>query len=454
MGTKEVPNIFKAYDIRGLVGSELTPDFTFATGAAFARFIIQEREPGTVVIGEDMRSSSPELADAFSAGVTSLGLDVIRVGLASTDMLYFAAGKLNMPGAMFTASHNPAQYNGIKLCLSGARPIGRESGLLAIENFVRSGSPISFGNIGKESQRNLLADYVKHLHTLVDLAGIKKLKIVIDAGNGMAGYTAPAIFEDLNVEVIPMYFELDGTFPNHEANPIDPKNLKDLQKAVKKHGADIGLAFDGDADRCFLVDENGEIVNPSDLTALIADRELKKYPGSSIIYNLISSRSVAEVIEENGGVALRSRVGHSYIKALMAQSGAIFGGEHSGHFYFKDFWRADSGALAALHVIAALGSSKVSLSKLLKPYQRYFSSGEINSEVKDAQKAISAVEQKYAQLDSVAIDHLDGLTVNGDTWWFNLRPSNTEPLLRLNVEAKTLARMEKIKDEVLATVRK
>jgi len=454
MGTKEVPNIFKAYDIRGLVGSELTPDFTFATGAAFARFIIQEREPGTVVIGEDMRSSSPELADAFSAGVTSLGLDVIRVGLASTDMLYFAAGKLNMPGAMFTASHNPAQYNGIKLCLSGARPIGRESGLLAIENFVRSGSPISFGNIGKESQRNLLADYVKHLHTLVDLAGIKKLKIVIDAGNGMAGYTAPAIFEDLNVEVIPMYFELDGTFPNHEANPIDPKNLKDLQKAVKKHGADIGLAFDGDADRCFLVDENGEIVNPSDLTALIADRELKKYPGSSIIYNLISSRSVAEVIEENGGVALRSRVGHSYIKALMAQSGAIFGGEHSGHFYFKDFWRADSGALAALHVIAALGSSKVSLSKLLKPYQRYFSSGEINSELKDAQKAISAVEQKYAQLDSVAIDHLDGLTVNGDTWWFNLRPSNTEPLLRLNVEAKTLARMEKIKDEVLATVRK
>jgi len=454
MGTKEVPNIFKAYDIRGLVGSELTPDFTFATGAAFARFIIQEREPGTVVIGEDMRSSSPELADAFSAGVTSLGLDVIRVGLASTDMLYFAAGKLNMPGAMFTASHNPAQYNGIKLCLSGARPIGRESGLLAIENFVRSGSPISFGNIGKESQRNLLADYVKHLHTLVDLAGIKKLKIVIDAGNGMAGYTAPAIFEDLNVEVIPMYFELDGTFPNHEANPIDPKNLKDLQKAVKKHGADIGLAFDGDADRCFLVDENGEIVNPSDLTALIADRELKKYPGSSIIYNLISSRSVVEVIEENGGVALRSRVGHSYIKALMAQSGAIFGGEHSGHFYFKDFWRADSGALAALHVIAALGSSKVSLSKLLKPYQRYFSSGEINSELKDAQKAISAVEQKYAQLDSVAIDHLDGLTVNGDTWWFNLRPSNTEPLLRLNVEAKTLARMEKIKDEVLATVRK
>ena len=454
MGSTDIPNIFKAYDIRGLVGTEITPDFTFATGAAFARFIIQEREPGTIVIGEDMRPSSPDLADAFSAGVTSHGLDVIRMGLASTDMLYFAAGKLNMPGAMFTASHNPAEYNGIKLCLSGARPIGKESGLIAIENFVRSGSPVSFGNIGKESKRNLLADYVKHLHTLVDVSEIRKLTVVIDAGNGMAGYTAPAIFEGLNVEIIPMFFELDGSFPNHEANPIDAKNLKDLQKAVKKHGADIGLAFDGDADRCFLVDENGEIVNPSDLTALIADRELKKYPGSSIIYNLISSRSVAEVINENGGTALRSRVGHSYIKAMMAESGAIFGGEHSGHFYFKDFWRADSGALAALHAIAALGTSKNSLSKLLKPYQRYFASGEINSKVKDAQKSMESIEQKFAQLETVTIDHLDGLTVNADTWWFNLRPSNTEPLLRLNVEAKTLARMEKIKEEVLATVRK
>jgi phosphomannomutase len=446
--------IFKAYDIRGLVDIEIDDEFAFATGVAFARFLQIEREPGTIVIGEDMRESSTPLADAFSAGVASLGLDVIRIGLASTDMLYFAAGKLNMPGAMFTASHNPSQYNGIKLCLSGAKPIGKESGLATIENFVRTGSPISLGNVGKECQRNLLSDYVKHLHTLVDVSEIRKLKIVIDAGNGMAGYTAPAIFDGLNAEIIPLYFELDGSFPNHEANPIDPKNLKDLQKAVKKHGADVGLAFDGDADRCFLVDENGETVNPSDLTALIADRELKKYPGSSIIYNLISSRSVAEVIQENGGIALRSRVGHSYIKALMAQSGAIFGGEHSGHFYFKDFWRADSGALAALHVIAALGSSKVSLSKLLKPYQRYFSSGEINSEVEDAQGAMSAIEQKYAQLESVTIDGLDGLTVNADTWWFNLRPSNTEPLLRLNVEAKTLARMEKIKDEVLATVRK
>jgi phosphomannomutase len=454
MGSSDFPDVFKAYDIRGLVGTELTPDFAFATGAAFARFIIQEREPGTIVVGEDMRSSSPQLADAFSAGVTSLGLDVIRIGLASTDMLYFAAGKLNMPGAMFTASHNPSEYNGIKLCLSGARPIGKESGLLTIEKFVRAGTPISFGSVGKESERNLLTDYVQHLHTLVDVSGIRKLKVVIDAGNGMAGYTAPAIFDELNLEIIPMYFELDGSFPNHEANPIDAKNLKDLQKAVKKHGADIGLAFDGDADRCFLVDENGEIVNPSDLTALIAERELKIHPGSSIIYNLISSRSVAEVILENGGTALRSRVGHSYIKAMMAESGAIFGGEHSGHFYFKDFWKADSGALAALHIIAALGTSKTSLSKLLKPYQRYFSSGEINSKVKDAEQSLSVIEKQYAELDSVTIDHLDGLTVNGDTWWFNLRPSNTEPLLRLNVEAKDLARMEKIKEEVLATVRK
>jgi len=454
MASTDFPNIFKAYDIRGLVGTELTPDFAFATGAAFARFIIQEREPGTIVVGEDMRPSSPQLADAFSAGVTSLGLDVIRIGLASTDMLYFAAGKLNMPGAMFTASHNPAEYNGIKLCLSGARPIGKESGLLTIENFVRSGIPISFGSVGKESEQDLLTDYVKHLHTLVDVTGTRKLTVVIDAGNGMAGYTAPAIFSGLNLEIIPMYFELDGSFPNHEANPIDAKNLKDLQKAVKKHGADIGLAFDGDADRCFLVDENGEIVNPSDLTALIAERELKKHPGSSIIHNLISSRSVAEVIEENGGTALRSRVGHSYIKAMMAESGAIFGGEHSGHFYFKDFWKADSGALAALHAIAALGNSKGPLSKLLKPYQRYFSSGEINSKVNDAQQSMDVIEKHYAKMDSVTIDHLDGLTVNGDNWWFNLRPSNTEPLLRLNVEAKTLARMEKIKDEVLATVRK
>ena len=413
----------------------------------------QEREPGTVVIGEDMRPSSPVFADAFSAGVTSQGLEVIRIGLASTDMLYFAAGKLNFPGAMFTASHNPAEYNGIKLCLSGARPIGKESGLLTIERFVNDGSPIDFRSVGNESNRDMLTEYVDHLLTLVDLSDIRPLKIVVDAGNGMAGHTAPAVFARLNCEVIPMYYELDGTFPNHEANPIDPKNLKDLQKAVKKHKADIGLAFDGDADRCFLVDESGELVNPSTLTALIAARELAKNPGASIIYNLISSRAVVEIVEESGGKAIRSRVGHSYIKKLMADTGAVFGGEHSGHFYFKDFWRADSGMLAALHAIAALGEVSAPLSKILKPYCRYVASGEINSEVADAQSSMNEISEKYGESAGNEVDHLDGLTVNGDTWWFNVRASNTEPLLRLNVEAKTEVRMEKIRDEVLATIR-
>ncbi len=453
MSTNQIPSIFKAYDIRGLVDSEITPDFTFATGVAFARFLQQEREPGSVVIGEDMRPSSPVLADAFSAGVTSQGLDVNRIGLASTDMLYFASGKLNLPGAMFTASHNPAEYNGIKMCLSGARPIGKESGLLTIENFVRRGSPMFIRSMGLEKEVEMLTEYVDYLLSSVDMSEIRRLKIVVDAGNGMAGYTAPAIFERLNVELIPMYFELDGTFPNHEANPIDPKNLKDLQKAVKKNKADLGLAFDGDADRCFLVDENGEIVNPSDLTCLVAARELARVPGSTIIYNLISSRAVLEVVEENSGKGLRSRVGHSYIKKMMADSGAIFGGEHSGHFYFKDFWRADSGALAALHAIAAVGSSNASISKILKPYQRYVSSGEINSVVSDAAAEMKKIEAKYGSQSEVEIDHLDGLSVNGDTWWFNLRSSNTEPLLRLNVEAKTQARMEKVRDEVLKAIK-
>lgn len=450
---QEIADIFKAYDIRGLVDSEITPDFTFATGVAFARFLQQEREPATIVIGEDMRPSSPALADAFSAGVTSLGMDVIRIGLASTDMLYFASGKLGLPGAMFTASHNPADYNGIKLCLSSARPIGKESGLLTIENFVRQGSPLEIRSVGVESHRDMLEEYVDHLLNLVDLTNIRPLKIVVDAGNGMAGHTAPAIFARINCELIPLYFELDGTFPNHEANPIDEKNLRDLQKAVLKNGADLGLAFDGDADRCFIVDEKANAINPSDLTALIAERELKKHPGSTVIYNLISSRAVLEVIEENGGVGLRSRVGHSYIKKMMADSKAIFGGEHSGHFYFDGFWRADSGALAALHAIAALGESNKSISEILKPYQRYVLSGEINSKVADTVAATALVEQSYSALDGVTLDYLDGLTVNGDTWWFNLRPSNTEPLLRLNVEAKTAARMEQVRDEVLALIR-
>ncbi len=448
-----IPNIFKAYDIRGLVDSEITPDFTFATGLAFARYLQQVREPGTVVIGQDMRPSSPALADAFSAGVTSQGMDVIRIGLASTDMLYFASGKLGLPGAMFTASHNPAKYNGIKLCLSSARPIGKESGLATIENFVRSGSPLEIRSVGVESNREMLEEYVDYLLFLVDLTSIRRLKIVVDAGNGMAGHTAPAIFNRLNCELIPLYFELDGSFPNHEANPIDSANLVDLQKAVVKHKADLGLAFDGDADRCFLVDEKGMVVNPSDVTSLIAHRELVKHPGSTIIYNLISSRAVLETIEENGGVGLRSRVGHSYIKKMMADSGAIFGGEHSGHFYFNDFWRADSGALAALHAIAALGLNKNSMSEILKPYQRYVLSGEINSKVDDADATMDLIENTFTGKGGVSIDHLDGLSVIGDTWWFNVRPSNTEPLLRLNVEAKTQAALAALRDEVLALIR-
>ena len=446
------PNVFKAYDIRGLVDSELNSDFAFETGVAFARFLQIEREPATVVIGEDMRPSSPLLAEAFSAGVTSQGMDVIRIGLASTDLMYFASGKLGLPGAMFTASHNPAEYNGIKLCLSQARPIGKESGLLTIEKFVREGSPITLRNVGIEKHQNMLEEYVDHLLTLVNLREIRPLKLVIDAGNGMAGYTAPAIFARLNCEVIPMYFELDGSFPNHEANPLDESTLVDLKKAVKENSADLGLAFDGDADRCFLVDENGEGINPSALTALIAERELKQNPGSKIIYNLISSRTVQEVISENNGIGLRSRVGHSNIKKLMAETGAIFGGEHSGHFYFKDFWRADSGALAALHAIAALGTSKESISSLLAPYSRYVQSGEINTKVADVQKATELVKERFSSTP-VEIDYLDGLTVNGDSWWFNLRPSNTEPLLRLNVEAKDQAQMQTIRDQVLALIR-
>ena len=449
---EEIPNIFKAYDIRGLVDTELSTDFAFAVGLAFARFLEIEREPSTVIIGEDMRPSSPELAEAFSAGVTSNGTNVIRIGLASTDLLYFAAGSMNLPGAMFTASHNPAAYNGIKLCFSGARPIGKETGLLTIERFVRQGMPLAMRPPGVETTDNLLESYVAHLHKLVSFNGNRRLKIVIDAGNGMAGFTAPAIFEPLGAEIIPLYFELDGNFPNHEANPIDPANLRDLQKAVLENKADIGLAFDGDADRCFLVDETGQTVDPSLLTSLIASRELAKHPGATIIHSLISSRTVVEVINELGGVPVRSRVGHSYIKALMAETGAVFGGEHSGHFYFKDFWRADSGALAALHALAALGETEQTISQLLAPFKRYVASGEVNSQVADSAEVLKAIREKYAALSEFEIDELDGLTVSTKNWWFNVRASNTEPLLRLNVEADSAANMAAHRDELLALI--
>ena len=444
--------IIKAYDIRGLVKNEVTPDFSFALGVAFAKFLEYEREPATIVVGEDMRESSPVLADAFTDGATSQGMDVIRIGLASTDMLYFASGKLNLPGIMFTASHNPAKYNGMKLCKSGARPIGQDTGLLKIRELIEKGVPISNRPVGSSRKENLLKDYANYLFAQFPKNTFKKrkLKVVIDAGNGMAGFTAPAVMAKLDIDLIPMYFELDGNFPNHEANPIEAKNLKDLQKRVKKEKADIGLAFDGDADRCFLIDEVGGLVNPSALTALIAARELKANPGASIIYNLISSKAVPEVIAENGGVGIRSRVGHSYIKSMMAETGAVFGGEHSGHFYFNDFWRADSGMLAALYALAELMGSNSSLSELLKPYNRYISSGEINTKVKNVTKSISRVRDKYH--GKYQVDELDGLTITASTWWFNLRPSNTEPLLRLNVEADTEKEMIKIRDAVLAVI--
>jgi len=444
--------IIKAYDIRGLVKNEVTTDFSFALGVAYAKFLEIEREPATIVVGEDMRDSSAPLADAFSDGVTSQGMDVIRIGLASTDMLYFASGKLNLPGIMFTASHNPAQYNGMKLCKSGAKPIGQESGLLTIKQLIQEGIAISNRPVGSIRKMDLLDDYVTYLIDRFPKKTFKKrkLKVVIDAGNGMAGFTAPSVMKKLNVELIPMYFDLDGDFPNHEANPIEPKNLKDLQKRVKKEKADLGLAFDGDADRCFLVDEKADLVNPSSLTALIAVRELKRNPGASIIYNLISSKAVPEIILENGGKPVRSRVGHSYIKSLMAQTGAVFGGEHSGHFYFADFWRADSGMLAALYALAELMDSPKSLSEILESFDRYFSSGEINTQVKDAGKSIKLVRKKYENENE--IDELDGLTVSSQKWWFNLRPSNTEPLLRLNVEADSPKLMAEIRDTVLSLI--
>lgn len=445
--------IIKAYDIRGLVKDEVTPDFSFSLGVAFAKFLEHEREPATIVVGEDMRPSSPLLADAFTDGATSQGMDVIRLGLTSTDMLYFASGKLNLPGVMFTASHNPAKYNGMKLCKSGARPIGQDSGLAKIRELIQEGVPISNRPVGSVRKQDLLKEYVDYLLASFPKNAFKKrkLKVVIDAGNGMAGFTAPAVMARLNVELIPMYFELDGNFPNHEANPIDSANLKDLQKRVKKERADIGLAFDGDADRCFLIDQAGELVNPSALTALIAVRELKVKPGATIIYNLISSKAVAEVIAEHGGIGVRSRVGHSYIKNLMAESGAVFGGEHSGHFYFKNFWRADSGMLAGLYAIAELMASKGNLAQLLAPYNRYVASGEINSKVKDVTKSIAKVRDKYH--GQYQVDELDGLTITADSWWFNLRGSNTEPLLRLNVEANTQKEMVKIRDAVLSLIK-
>jgi phosphomannomutase len=444
--------VFKAYDIRGVVGEEFDAGDVQRIGAAFA--LLARDESAAVVVGHDMRASSPDLVRAFAEGVTSQGVDVVNIGLASTDMLYFASGWLQLPAAMFTASHNPARYNGIKLCRAGAYPIGSDTGLLQIRELVLRGVPPSDRPSGTVTRRDLLQDYADYLRGRVELSGIRPLTVAVDAGNGMAGLTVPAVFADLPLRLRPLYFELDGTFPNHEANPLDPANLADLQRLVREQRADIGIAFDGDADRCFVVDEQGDPVSPSAITALVAVRELAKEPGASIIHNCITSRAVPEIVAEHGGRPVRTRVGHSYIKAMMAQTGAIFGGEHSAHYYFRDFWRADSGMLAALHVLAALGEQVQPLSKLMAQYSRYAASGEINSSVADPRASITAVKRVYAARDGVSMDEIDGLTVQlGDGSWFNLRPSNTEPLLRLNVEAADYAAVAALRDEVLALVR-
>jgi phosphomannomutase len=445
----DLNKIFKAYDVRGVVPDELDAAVAEATGAAFVRLTGAK----TIVTLHDMRTTSQPLAEALGRGAASQGADVIYGGLGSTDMVYYASGFLDIPGVMITASHNPAKYNGMKLCRAGARPVGIETGLAEIKQLVADGVPAFDGTPGTVNSRDLLPGYAEYLKKLVDISGIRPLTVVVDAGNGMAGYTVPTVFEGLPINVIPLYFELDGTFPNHEANPIEPANLRDLQQAVKEHRADIGLAFDGDADRCFVVDERGEIVSPSVLTALIAARELAREPGGTVIHNLITSRAVPELIGEHGGAAVRTRVGHSFIKAKMAETNAIFGGEHSGHFYFRDFWFADSGMLAALHTLAALGRDDRPLSSILADFARYASSGEINSEVADQAATTQRVKDVYAAQPGVATDELDGLTVSGDTWWFNLRPSNTEPLLRLNVEAANEVEMAAIRDEVLGLVR-
>jgi phosphomannomutase len=448
---RDLSRIVKAYDIRGVVPDDLDADVAREAGAAFVRLLGAER----IVTAHDMRDSSIPLSQAFAEGATSQGADVIEAGLGSTDLLYYASGVLDVPGAMFTASHNPAQYNGIKMCRAGASPVGQESGLADIRRMLEDGVPAFDGQTGTISRRELLADYAAYLRDLVPgLSDLRHLKVVVDAGNGMGGYTVPPVFEPLNLEYDALYFELDGSFPNHEANPIDPANLLDLQAAVLQAGADLGLAFDGDADRCFVVDERGEIVSPSVLTALIATRELAKHPGSPIIHNLITSHAVPEIVREAGGEPVRTRVGHSFIKAEMARTGAVFGGEHSGHFYFREFWRADSGMLAALHVMAALGGQDRPLSELLAQFARYAASGEVNSTVDDAAAVTEMIERTYGTRPGAGVDHLDGLTVDlGDGRWFNLRPSNTEPLLRLNVEAPDIDSMESLRDEILAAVR-
>ncbi|HET7659403.1 MAG TPA: phosphomannomutase/phosphoglucomutase [Oryzihumus sp.] len=472
MSVPRLSEFIKAYDVRGLVPEQLSEPVATAIGSAFAQVVAGPEGASSIVIGHDMRPSSPDLARAFAVGAAAHGLDVTLIGLCSTDGLYYASGALDVPGAMFTASHNPAQYNGIKLCRAGARPVGQDSGLAEIRDLAQwlleRGEVHHVGGgdrIGTITERDLLGDYAAFLRGLVDLSGSRPLKVVVDAGNGMGGHTVPAVLgtgaglPELPLEVVPLYFELDGTFPNHEANPLEPENLRDLQKAVVEHGADLGLAFDGDADRCFVVDERGEPVSPSAVTALVASREIAKERAEGrearIVYNVISSAAVPQIIAEEGGQSVRTRVGHSFIKAQMAEHDAVFGGEHSAHYYFRDFWFADTGMLAAMHVLAALGEQDAPLSKLAARYSRYAASGEINSTVADAVATTESVRE-WAQQHDVEVDELDGLTVThrGEPmWWFNLRASNTEPLLRLNVEAIDETTMQDVRDDVLSLVR-
>ena len=450
----DLSQLVKAYDVRGVVPDQWDEPLAELFGAAF----VQVTGASAIVIGHDMRPSSPGLSRAFARGAAAQGVDVTEIGLCSTDQLYYASGALNLPGAMFTASHNPAQYNGIKMCRAGAAPVGQDTGLAEIrelaERWSESGAPEPAATPGTITQQDTLEDYAAHLRSLVDLTSIRPLKVVVDAGNGMGGHTVPTVFAGLPLTLVPMYFELDGTFPNHEANPLDPANIVDLQKRVREESADLGIAFDGDADRCFVVDEHGAPVSPSAITALVASRELAKHGGKgTIIHNLITSWSVPEVVRENGGTPVRTRVGHSFIKAEMAKTGAIFGGEHSAHYYFKDFWNADTGMLAALHVLAALGGQDGPLSGLVAQYDRYTGSGEINSTVADQTGRLAAIKSAYEGQEGVELDELDGLTVTAADWWFNVRPSNTEPLLRLNAEARDEATMAKVRDEVLGIIR-
>jgi len=439
--------IFKAYDVRGIVGEQLDADVAERLGRAAA----VELHGEAVVVGRDMRPSGVELSEAFMAGVRAQGVDTVDLGLASTDLLYYASGRLGLPGAMWTASHNPARYNGLKLCRAGAEPVSAETGLLQIRDRAQDGSFPTAQREGAHRTADLLEQYAGHVRSFGDATAIRPLRIAVDAGNGMGGLVVPAVFARLPIELVPLYFELDGTFPNHPPDPMEAANLVDLQHAVTRHACDLGLAFDGDADRMFCVDETARPVNPSLVTAVIAQALLERSPGSTVLYNLICSRVVPETIEAAGGHAVRTRVGHSYIKAIMKDTGALFAGEHSGHYYFRDNFRADSGLIAAVLMLSALSDQGGTLSELVAPYDRYAQSGERNTTVGDQGAAMQRVAEAFTQRGEA--DWTDGLTVEGDGWWFNVRPSNTEPLLRLNVEARDTDAMERIRDEVLATIR-